>query len=239
MGTQRHATLVSLRPEPAAAGAGGAPDPAPREPREREGGRHISGILVALAERHEGERVSFGEMIDAFAARAYGPLIVLFAAPNMLPVALPGISAVLGAPLILLTAQLALGMRRPWLPGILRRRSLASTDFTRLVARIAPRLQRIERMVRPRLLPVTGAIGKRLIGAAGLLLAVLVFLPVPFGNSMPGLALVLMAVGLLGRDGLAVMAGAVVGVAGLAVVSGFVYGAILAGAVFLRQGFGI
>ena len=182
--------------------------------------------------------MSFGDIVDAFAARAFGPLIVLFAAPNMLPVALPGISAVLGAPLILLTAQLAIGMRRPWLPEVLRRRSLARDDFARLVARIAPRLQRIERMVRPRFLPVTGALGKRLIGVAGLVLAILVFLPVPFGNGVPGLALVLMAVGLLGRDGLTVIAGAAVGVLGLAIVSGFVYGAIVAGTTFVRQGLG-
>ena len=37
-----------------------------------------------------------------------------------------------------------------------------------------------------------------------------------------------MAVGLLGRDGLAVVVGGLVGVVGLAVVSGFVYGAFTA-----------
>ncbi|MFO1142402.1 MAG: exopolysaccharide biosynthesis protein [Amaricoccus sp.] len=207
----------------------------PSAPHAKRGGRRISGVLMALAETAEGERISFGEMIDAFAARAYGPLIVLFAAPNVLPVALPGISAVLGAPLILLTAQLALGMRRPWLPGSLRRRSLARTDFARLVDRIAPRLHRIERLMRPRLLPLTGVVGKRMIGVAGLILALVVFLPVPFGNSIPGLALVLMAVGLLGRDGLAVIAGAVVGLVGLAVASGFIYGAAVAGSAFVRH----
>ena len=84
-----------------------------------------------MAEAAEGERISFGDLVDAFDGRAYGPLIVLFAAPNMLPVALPGISAVLGAPLILLTAQLMIGRRHPWLPGFLRRRSLARTGFER------------------------------------------------------------------------------------------------------------
>jgi hypothetical protein len=194
---------------------------------------------MALRDAAEGERVSFGEMVDAFAARAYGPLIVLFAAPNILPVALPGISAVLGAPLILLTAQLAIGLQRPWLPGVLRRRSLARTDFARLVDRIAPRLHRVERMSRPRLLPLTGPVGKRLIGLTGLVLALIVFLPVPFGNAIPGLALVLMAVGLLGRDGVAVVAGAMIGLVGLAVVSGFVYGAAIAGSELLRHFFGV
>lgn len=66
----------------------------------------ISSILEALPGAVDGDRISFGDLVDSFGARAYGPLIVVFAAPNILPVALPGISAVLGAPLILLTAQL-------------------------------------------------------------------------------------------------------------------------------------
>ena len=102
-----------------------------------------------------------------------------------------------------------------------------------------PRLHRLERMIRPRFLPLTGIAGKRFIGAAGLLLATIVFLPIPFGNMLPGMALVLMAVGLLGRDGIAVLAGGLIGLVGLAVVSGFVYGIALAAIALVRHGFGI
>jgi hypothetical protein len=199
----------------------------------------MSAILLGMIERAEGERVSLGDMVDAFDARAYGPLIVLFAAPNVLPVALPGISAVLGAPLILLTAQLMLGLHRPWLPGFLRRRSLKRASFESLVARIVPRLVRIEGMIQPRLLPLTSALGQRLIGAAGLVLAAIVFLPVPFGNALPGIALVLMAVGLLSRDGIAVVVGGLIGVVGLVVASGFIYGAVAAAMHFARSGLGV
>jgi hypothetical protein len=215
------------------------PDAASPDAPKPGAGRRMSTILLGLVHGAEGERVSLGDMVDAFDARAYGPLIVLFAAPNILPVALPGISAVLGAPLILLTAQLMIGRRHPWLPAVLRRRSLARTSFESLVARIVPRLHRIERMIRPRFLPLTGIAGKRFIGAAGLILATIVFLPIPFGNMLPGMALVLMAVGLLGRDGIAVLAGGLIGLVGLAVVSGFVYGLALAGVALVRHGFGI
>jgi hypothetical protein len=212
---------------------------APRPPAGAASDRPVSAILLTLAASVERARVSFGDLVDAFDARAYGPLIVVFAAPNVLPVALPGISAVLGAPLILLTAQLMIGRRHPWLPQWLRRRSLARTDFERLIVRIAPGLRRIERMIRPRLLPLSGAIGSRVIGAAGLLLSIIVCMPVPFGNALPGLALVLMGVGLFDRDGLAVAAGAAVGALGLVVVSGFVYGAVLAGLHLIGGGPGL
>jgi hypothetical protein len=211
----------------------------PRAAAPRPTDRRMSAILLGLVESARGERVTLGEMVDAFDARAYGPLIVLFAAPNILPVALPGISAVLGAPLILLTAQLMIGRPRPWLPDFLRRRSLKRASFESLVHRIVPRLVRIEAMIQPRLLPLTGAWGKRLIGAFGMILSAILFLPVPFGNALPGLALVLMAVGIVSRDGLAVMVGGLIGVVGLVVISGFAYGAFMAGMHIARTALGI
>ncbi len=216
--------------------------PPPGERPGQDGGRphrRMSAILLGLMETARGERISFGDMIDAFDSRAYGPLIVLFAAPNVLPVALPGISAVLGAPLLLLTAQMMLGLHRPWLPGFLRRRSHKRSSFDALDGRIVPRLVRVEAMVRPRLLPLTGAWGQRLIGAVGVVLAAIIFLPVPFGNSLPGLALVLMAVGLLSRDVLTVVVGGLIGVVGLAVVSGFLYAAAAAAMALARSGLGV
>lgn len=223
----------------AGAGAEGGAGADGDRPRPVRGGRRISSILEALPRAVEGDRISFGDLVDSFEGRAYGPLIVLFAAPNILPVALPGISAILGVPLLLLTGQLMLGQKRPWLPGFLRRRSIAREGFESLVGRIVPRLQRIEARVSPRFLGLTGRAGKRAIGALGLILALIIMLPVPFGNAVPGLALVVMSVGLLGRDGMAVMAGGLIGMAGLAIASGFIYGALLAALSLLRGGFGI
>ena len=201
-------------------------------------GAGISGALVRLARSGTGERVSFGDLIESLEVGAYGPLIVLFAAPNMLPVALPGISAVLGAPLILITAQLMLGRRRPWLPGIIRRRSVRRQDLARLVERIVPRIERLEARMRPRHAALTGGMGRRIVGGLGLVLATVIFLPIPFGNSLPGLALVLMALGLLARDGLMVAAGGLVATAGLVVASGFLWGTVEAGALLVRHGLG-
>lgn len=199
----------------------------------------ISGVLLRLARSGTGERVSFGDMVESFEIGAYAPLIVLFAAPNLLPVALPGISAILGAPLILVTAQLMLGRSRPWLPGIIRRRSMRRADLARLVERLVPRLERLEARMRPRHAVLTGRVGRRVIGGLGLLLATVIFLPIPFGNSLPGLALVLMALGLLASDGLMVAAGGAVAAAGLVVASGFAWGVAEAGVLLVEHGLGL
>ena len=88
------------------------------------------------------------DLIDALGDRALGALMFLFAMPNVLPVP-PGTSAVLGAPLVFLAAQLMFG-RGAWLPRVLASRSMTRADFALLVRRITPWLQRGERMLRPR-----------------------------------------------------------------------------------------
>jgi hypothetical protein len=187
-------------------------------------GRRLSQLLTAIACDETRHRISIGDLLDAFGMRAYGALIFIFAAPNALPVAVPGLSSILGAPLLFLTWQLATGRPHPWLPGIIRNRSFGRQDFLRLTQRIIPWLQRVERMIRPRIFTLTEPFAERLIGFVALTLSVILFLPIPFGNMLPGLALALFALGILERDGVAVLAGLITAVVSAVVVAGVVYG---------------
>lgn len=210
-------------------------DPAPKAPN----GRRLSALLRELAADAGRERISAGDMLDAFGARAFGALLVIFAAPNTLPIPAPGLSALTGAPLILLSWQLMQGRPKPWLPAFLRDRSFARADFTAIVDRIAPVLDRIERMARPRLLPLSEAAGERAFGFLAVGLSAVLFLPLPFGNFLPGLALALAGVGLAERDGLAIIVGAVIGIVGLLVVSGSVYAILLAAVLLVEHMLGL
>ena len=80
----------------------------------------LSDVLTAIASDETRERIAIGDLLAAMQERAFGPLMLVFALPNVLPTP-PGTSTVLGAPLIFLTAQLALG-RNPWLPPLISRR---------------------------------------------------------------------------------------------------------------------
>ena len=74
-----------------------------------------------------------------------------------------------------------------------------------------------------------------LIGLASLLLAVVLVLPIPLGNVWPTLAISLLALGVLGRDGVWVLAGIGVAGAAVSVVSGVVFALIKAGVYFFAQ----
>lgn len=74
-------------------------------------------------------------------------------------------------------------------------------------------LRRAERLTRPRWPFMTGELADTLIGIACILLAVMMALPVPFGDMLPGLAIALLALGVVQRDGVFVLLGAVMTVA--------------------------
>ena len=184
-------------------------------------GQPLSLVLFQLAHEGTSERISIGDLLAALGDRAIGALMFVFAVPNVMPVP-PGVSAILGAPLIFLGAQLMLGLR-PWLPGVIARRSLARDDLQTLVRRIRPWLARAEKLLRPRWGLLTHPPLEYAIGLLCLVLAVVLSLPIPLGNTLPALATSVLALGVLERDGLWVLAGTALAAFALAVVSGVVW----------------
>jgi hypothetical protein len=208
----------------------------PPDPDGARKPRRLSDILqkIADAPATPDERISLGHLIEGFGYRAFGALLFIFAVPVALPIAIPGISAVLGAPLLFLSWQLMRGREEPWLPQVMRSRSFLRVDFARMLQRVLPSIRRVERLVGPRLIWMTNRRGEQVIGLFAFVLAVVLFLPIPFGNTVPALAIAILALAVLERDGVAAIAGTLVGVAGIAVVSGVVVG-LVKGAIFVVQ----
>lgn len=187
-------------------------------------GPTLSDLLHGMAQQAGRERISVRDLIDALGDRALGALLFLFAFPNVLPMP-PGTSAVLGAPLVFLAAQLMVG-RRPWLPRLLASRSMSQADFAALVRRIAPWLKRGERMLRPRFTWLARPPAEFALGAVCLVLALVLVLPVPLGNVLPALAISLLAPAIVERDGLWVLAGLAAALVSAGVVSGVIFAAV-------------
>jgi hypothetical protein len=193
----------------------------------------LSDLLLALGQDPARERIAVGDLLAALGERAFGALIFIFAFPNVLPTP-PGTSTLLGAPLVFLAAQLFLGWQ-PWLPGLVAQRSMSRADYVRLVGRIRPWLVRAERLLQPRWRGLTRSPMDHAIGFVCLVLALLLVLPIPLGNVLPALAISLLGLGLLERDGLWVLAGFVTAAAAAALVSGVVFALVKAAIYFFTK----
>jgi hypothetical protein len=165
----------------------------------------LSSVLAKLTRSEDGGRLSLDQALLALGDRSYGGVLLLLTLVAMcLP---PGLSAFAGAPLALVGLQLMFGRNDPWVPRVVRERSLDRRRAGRLFARIEPTLRRVERFLRPRLPRLLGPIHLRLVGAGCVALSTPMIVPIPFAHSTAGMALLAFASGLIAEDGAALLAG--------------------------------
>jgi hypothetical protein len=190
--------------------------------------RRTSQLLRDFVASHTEPRISLGALRDALGDRGFGVLLFIFALPNLVPVNIPLLSAVLGLPLVLLAAQLTYGRHKPWFPKWLTAQSFSREGFAAVVTKALPALERIEFLLRPRLTVLLSWTGERLIGIAILILALILTLPIPFANWLPAFGIAIFGLAIVEKDGLAVLAGLGVGIASVVVAATVVIGLVKA-----------
>jgi hypothetical protein len=182
----------------------------------------ISARLDQLAASAGGHRVTLGWILDHLNERAFGLFLLILALPCCIPF-LYGVPQVVALPLMFISLQVLAGRRVPWLPGRLSAREVTTESLRNLASHAGPWLRRIEAISRPRMGLLTRAPLDRLVGAALVVFSASILVPLPATNTVPGFAVVIVAMGLLQRDGILVLIGSILGTAWIATL-------ILAGA---------
>ena len=171
--------------------------------------RKLSEELAELRE-HVGTRaVTLREVIYRLRGRAYSLLLILLCLPFTQPIPLPALSTPIGLAIAFIAMRLALG-QRPWLPKKLQRKVLPAGFFEKVFAVAAWVLRILESFLRPRWQLVCANRSALQIHALIMLIAALVLLlplPIPFSNTFPGWSILLLAAGMLERDGLFILLG--------------------------------
>jgi hypothetical protein len=188
-----------------------------------------SATLVRLADtaRSRGS-LSLGDTLASAGEASFGFVILVLALPALIPIPGP-FGMVFGSALATVALQFAIGRGSLWLPSFVRNRRLPASAFAALHQYAGPIIRRIERITRPgRLKALTGPALPYITAVPVFALAVAIALPIPFGNVVPVIAICVIAIGLIERDGLMVLAGIL-----LALLAMSVTGALLLGALSL------
>jgi hypothetical protein len=175
----------------------------------------LSAVLDYLVGLDRG--VALSELIEIFGARAFGAIILVFAVACALPLP-PGSSSVLGAPLVLLTPQIAIGRHSPWLPRRLRAHKVEAASLRQVCRRLIPWLRRVERVSKPRLAALFSPAGLQVMGAICTALSIVLILPIPLGNLLPAAAVAAFSLAFILRDGILALVGFALALASTAVL---------------------
>jgi hypothetical protein len=153
----------------------------------------------------------------------------------LVPVSIPGVSTVFGGGILLLSVS-RLFHKPVWLPQKIGSRTVSTEKLRSGMEKGLKWFQRLERVSRPHRMPwlmrgkVVGAVNN----FALILGAVLLMMPfglIPFSNTLPAVALLFLAIGILQRDGVCILLGHLSNIATIAYFSLLIGG----GAVALRE----
>ncbi|AFZ28835.1 Exopolysaccharide synthesis ExoD [Gloeocapsa sp. PCC 7428] len=158
--------------------------------------------IKLLLEKLASQPLTIGEILAETSERGFSLVIALLVLPFLFPMP-PGFTGPLGSGCLLLSLQMALGRRSPWLP-----KKVAQFQFPRrFVVQILQNLRRVTRIVekiaRPRWTALAQShIAWQLNGVCISWLTILLISPIPFTNPIPTVGILLFAVATLESDGL-------------------------------------
>lgn len=170
--------------------------------------RKLSAELALILREFEVETVTLREVLGLLHGRGYVLLVLLLALPFCTPVPLPGLSTPFGLIITIIGARLAMGAK-PWLPARLLDTRLPPNIFARVFALTRKIILAFERLLRPRMLWATSLRLQQLHAVPIVICALMLLLPlpIPLSNVIPAWGIMLIAGGLLERDGAFIVAG--------------------------------
>jgi hypothetical protein len=173
----------------------------------------LSEALEATRVAVTGHRVTLRELLGLVGEQGLLVFCAVLAMPFLLPVTLPFMSTALGLPMLLIGVAVVLN-RLPWLPDRLLDHALPSETVQHVLERAVHSADRFEHLVRPRLLALTATPFVNSVNGVIVVLAVLLLMAplplVPFANTLPGIGIILLCLGMAERDGAVILLGYVV-----------------------------
>jgi hypothetical protein len=169
--------------------------------------KSFTALVASLATMSGPAGLTLREIRDELDERGFGLMILILAIPCLVP-ALYGVPQIVGIPILLLAGQMLAGRIEPWLPEAVLKRRVSKAWLDRMADFATKRMGWFERLSRPRLTMFTVGWAERVVALFMILATVTIVLPMT--NTVPSVALTLLAVGLIQRDGLFVLAGAAV-----------------------------
>lgn len=170
----------------------------------------LSGILKALQQRGDKQKVTLGTVIARCEGRGFGALLFVFSLIIFLPTgAIPGLAGVCALFIMLITAQMLIGRTHLWLPEKLKHFRLKENMIDKGINFLMPKAQWIDEHTHHRLHFLLKPFSVRMVALLCMALALLA-VPmelIPMAGSLPAAAIMFLALGLMVEDGLLIAIG--------------------------------
>ncbi len=181
-------------------------------------------VIEDVVNKTSADRVAIRDLIDAMESIGFGLVVMFFSCGIVFPLP-PPFPSIIAAPLIIFSLQMVVGYDSPKLPKRFSNLTVKRSTLAMLLQKISPFIRKAEAILRPRLSFVFSRFFEKVIGFFIFLFSSFVLLPIPLSNFIPGLGILIISFGLMGKDGLFVICGIVTGIIGMTIsISALLFG---------------
>jgi len=164
------------------------------------------------------DTVAIDDLLDTFGDRSFAPLMLILALVGISPVGgIPSVPTIIGLCIAVIAAQMAWGREHVWLPEFVTKRGVKSERLTRGKDKLDKVADVMDSIAKRRLKALASGPARRVV--AGLIVVLCLALPVleivPFAAAAPFLAIAMLSLALMVRDGLVLLIGGAVALAAL------------------------
>jgi hypothetical protein len=151
--------------------------------------------------------LTMNELLAGLAVRSYAFAIAIFDLPNCIPTGIPLLSTVTGVPMLLFVLQRIMGHPNATLPHIVGDRGLARGRLQDVLERARRPITWLESIIHPRNEWWIRGRCRVALGAACVVMIVILALPIPFDNLFAAWAIMFFCLALIEGDGVMAMLG--------------------------------
>ena len=166
--------------------------------------------LEAMADEAPVEGYSLDAILDRLDERAFGAGLFILALPCAIPF-LWGVPQIVALPMLFLTLQMLSGRSEPWLPGKMGARMIDKDGLSRTTRFGRKWFGWLEAISHPRLLVLSNRFMEPILALFLTVFSASILLPIPGTNTVPGIAVAIVAFGLMARDGILILLGLIIG----------------------------
>lgn len=175
----------------------------------------VNGIKEIAGDQDE---VSIGDLVEKFGDRSFAPLMLILALVGITPVGgIPTVPTILAGCIALIAGQRLFGREHVWLPQFVARRGVSSGKLTKGSGTLDTMAKVLDTIAKKRIAVLAGPGARRAV--AGLIVVLCLSMPVlelvPFAAAGPFLAIAILSLAIMVRDGLVMLIGSALGLAGL------------------------
>jgi hypothetical protein len=142
--------------------------------------KRTSQILRDILANNPGETdFSVEKIVNSIGGSSFGTSLMFFAIPEVVPIPVPGLAAIVVIPTAVISGQMAAGHKQIKLPKFILRKTVPRKALAAAIRAILPLLEKAEKFSKPRWKWASTPLAKRLLGVFIFILALSIAFPMP------------------------------------------------------------